>query len=382
MQVVLFCHSLVSCWNHGNVHFLRGVVRELQARGHGVRTFEPADGWSRRNLVQEQGEAALRGNRHACPPDCVTTYREDELDLDAALDGADLVLVHEWNEPGLVARLGRHRLAGGRHLLLFHDTHHRAATRPADMARYRLEGYDGVLAFGAAIREIYQRQGWAKRVWTWHEAADIRLFRPLPELAKELDLVWIGNWGDDERTAELQEYLLDPIAELGLEAAVHGVRYPLQALRRLRCGRIAFRGWLPNHRVPEAFARARLTVHVPRRPYAGALPGIPTIRVFEALACGIPLISAPWDDVEGLFTPGADFLMAQDGSTMTRALRTLLHDPVLAGALAARGRRTIEERHSCAHRVDELLAICCAIAPERFAAAPGDAPSSARRAVA
>jgi spore maturation protein CgeB len=123
-------------------------------------------------------------------------------------------------------------------------------------------------------------------------------------------------------------------------------------------------------------------VHVPRRPYAGALPGIPTIRVFEALACGIPLISAPWDDVEGLFTPGADFLMAQDGSTMTRALRTLLHDPVLAGALAARGRRTIEERHSCAHRVDELLAICRAIAPERFAAAPGDAPSSARRAVA
>jgi hypothetical protein len=67
------------------------------------------------------------------------------------------------------------------------------------------------------------------------------------------------------------------------------------------------------------------------------------------------LISAPWDDVEGLFTPGADFLMAQDGSTMTRALRTLLHDPVLAGALAARGRRTIEERHSCAHRVDELI---------------------------
>ena len=51
MRVVLFCHSLASCWNHGNAHFLRGVARELLARGHEVRAFEPADGWSRANLV-------------------------------------------------------------------------------------------------------------------------------------------------------------------------------------------------------------------------------------------------------------------------------------------------------------------------------------------
>ena len=56
--------------------------------------------------------------------------------------------------------------------------------------------------------------------------------------------------------------------------------------------------------MPEVFARFRVTVHVPRRPYVEALPGIPTIRVFEALACGIPLVCAPWDDAEGLFTPG------------------------------------------------------------------------------
>lgn len=52
------------------------------------------------------------------------------------------------------------------------------------------------------------------------------------------------------------------------------------------------------------FAQFKVTIHVPRRPYTQALPGIPTIRLFEALACGIPLIGAPWDDVEGLFTPG------------------------------------------------------------------------------
>jgi spore maturation protein CgeB len=376
MQVVLFCHSLVSCWNHGNVHFLRGVVRELQARGHAVRAFEPEDGWSRRNLVHDQGEAALERNLRTCPSDCVATYRADELDLDQALDGADLVLVHEWNGPVLIERLGRHRLAGGRYLLLFHDTHHRALTRPAEMARYRLEGYDGVLAFGATVREIYLRQGWARRVWVWHEAADLRSFRPRRDRAPELDLVWIGNWGDEERTRELVEYLLGPTADLGLRAAIYGVRYPERALRWLRRRRIEFRGWLPNHLVPQVFAGARVTVHVPRRPYARALPGIPTIRVFEALACGIPLVSAPWDDLEGLFTPGEDFLMASDPAGMRAALGSVLRDPALAAALAARGRRTIEQRHSCAHRVDELLAICAALAPERFA------PCPPRRAVA
>jgi spore maturation protein CgeB len=377
VQVVLFCHSLVSCWNHGNVHFLRGVVRELQARGHAVRVLEPEGGWSRRNLVREQGQAALEENRRACPSDCVTTYATGGPDLDQALDGADLVLVHEWNEPALIERLGRHRLAGGRYLLLFHDTHHRALTRPGEMARYRLEGYDGVLAFGATVREIYLRQGWAKRAWTWHEAADLRCFGPLPGTRRDLDLVWIGNWGDDERTAELKDYLFGPIEDLRLEAAIHGVRYPERALRWLRRRRIAFRGWLPNHRVPEAFASAGVTVHVPRRPYAKALPGIPTIRIFEALACGIPLVSAPWEDVEGLFTPGEDFLMAPDRAGMRRAIATVLRDPALATALAARGRRTIEERHSCAHRVDELLSICATLGPERFAA-----PGEAKRAVA
>ena len=370
MQVVLFCHSLVSCWNHGNVHFLRGVVRELQARGHTVRVLEPEDGWSRRNLVREQGEAALERNRRACPSDCVMTYRADGLDLDQALDGADLVLVHEWNEPTLIERLGRHRLNGGRYLLLFHDTHHRALTRPAEMERCRLEGYDGVLAFGATVREIYLRQGWARRAWVWHEAADLRCFRPMRDKAPEFDLVWIGNWGDEERTAELHEYLFGPIVVLGLKAAIHGVRYPERALHWLRRRRIAFHGWLPNHRVPHALACARATVHVPRRPYARALPGIPTIRVFEALACGIPLVSAPWDDAEGLFTPGEDFLMASNPAGMRTALAAVLRDPAFAAALAARGRRTIEERHSCAHRVDELLAICASLTPERFAACP------------
>ncbi len=80
--------------------------------------------------------------------------------------------------------------------------------------------------------------------------------------------------------------------------------------------------------------------------------------MFEALACGIPLVSAPWDDCEGMFRTGRDFLFAADGDAMTRTLRDLLADPAAAAELAANGLETIRSRHTCAHRVDELLAIC------------------------
>lgn len=362
MRVVLFCHSLASCWNHGNAHFLRGVARELVARGHTVRAFEPEDGWSRANLIRDHGPEALSGWREVFAELQAETYG-GLPDLDEALDGADLVLVHEWNPPELVAAIGRRRLAGGRWVLLFHDTHHRAASDPDAIRRFPLDGYDGVLAFGACLRERYLAAGWARRVWVWHEAADTRLFRPQLGVAPEGDLIWIGNWGDGERSEELRTFLVEPVRALGLRAAVHGVRYPQEALERLARAGIAYHGWLPNHAAPRAFATHRVTVHVPRRPYAEALPGIPTIRVFEALACGIPLVSAPWDDRERLFPPGS-FLLAEDGPAMTRQLRAVLHDADLRLSLIDTGLSTIRARHTCAHRVNELLAIHAEIATD------------------
>ncbi|MFL6248755.1 MAG: glycosyltransferase, partial [Thermoanaerobaculia bacterium] len=161
---------------------------------------------------------------------------------------------------------------------------------------------------------------------------------------------------------ELHEFLIDPVRDLGLRARVHGVRYPEHAIESLRRAHIEYAGWLPNWRVPEVFSRYRLTVHVPRRPYATVLRGIPTIRPFEALACGIPMISAPWDDVEGLFTPGKDYLVARDGKEMRKLMLDVLNDRELAQSVVAHGLQTIERRHTCAHRVTELLDIVNQIA--------------------
>jgi spore maturation protein CgeB len=371
MRVVLFCHSLLSDWNHGNAHFLRGIVTELAERGHDVLVYEPREAWSLQNLLAEpRGREALDAVQALYPKVVPYRYVLDTLDLERVVDGADLVIVHEWSTPELVRRLGELRARGGRFRLLFHDTHHRSVTAPEEMARYELRHYDGVLAFGEIIRQLYVSRGWAHRAWTWHEAADTRVFRPLPFVAQEEDLVWVGNWGDEERTAELHEFLLEPVKALGLKAKVHGVRYPDAARAALADSGITYAGWLPNHEAPLAFARAKVTVHVPRRPYVLALPGIPTIRVFEALACGLPLVSAPWWDAEGLFKPGRDFLVARTGEEMQRILRMLRADGQLRRELADHGRRTVLARHTCAHRVNELLIICRELGMDTRAAQP------------
>lgn len=402
MRFAFFYHSLFSDWNHGNAHFLRGIVAELQQRGHQVQVYEPQDGWSLQNLLASHGEEPIAEFRCAYPTLRSTLYDSHSLNLDEELDGVDVVLVHEWNDPDIVSRIGRHRASGGEYVLLFHDTHHRSVTAPQEMERYDLGQYDGALVFGDVIGEIYRQKNWADRVWTWHEAADTRIFFPPqpegvngaridptangnaaphpargPQLSK--DLIWIGNWGDGERAQEMSSFLIEPARNLALSGNVHGVRYPPAALDALGRTRLTYRGWLANHDVPAAFARHRATLHVPRRPYVESLPGIPTIRVFEALACGIPLVCAPWEDREGLFRPGRDYLVAPDGARMERHLRAVLDDPDLAASLARSGLETIRARHTCRHRVDELLEIVAAVSGRPLEpahrTAPGGEPS-------
>jgi spore maturation protein CgeB len=356
MRFVFYVHSLVSCWNHGNAHFLRGVMRELIRRGHNVVAMEPAGGWSRSSLMKEEGRAAIERFGRDFPELLARSY-DEAFDHEAVVANADVVLVHEWTDAAVVAELGRLRRRGGSFTLLFHDTHHRAVSTADEISALDLGSYDAVLAFGATLKERYQRRGWGRQVHVWHEAADTTLFRPLPKPVRQDDLVWIGNWGDGERTEEIRAFLLEPAAQLGLGGRIHGVRYPRSAVDEIARSGLAYEGWLANADVPKVFARHRATVHIPRRPYVEALPGIPTIRMFEALACGIPLVSAPWRDVENLFRPGEDFLVARNTEEMTAALREILSYPQRAAALAASGLETILARHTCRHRVDELFAI-------------------------
>jgi spore maturation protein CgeB len=358
LGIAYFAHSMRSDWNNGNAHFLRGLLRSLGQLGHDVVIFEPANGWSIENLKSEpEGAHSLQQfsdiysdlQIHPYNSVCVASlecWRK-------LLQAADIVIVHEWNPPALVNALLqlRDQMA---FRLLFHDTHHRASSSPEQIRLLGIDRFDAVLAFGEALATIYREQFNIQRVWTLHEAADTSVFKPLPWLHKENDFVWIGNWGDDERSAEIKQFFLCPARELSdRRFSIYGVRYPDDGLTALRNAGVHYGGYLPNLCAPAAYAGAHLTVHIPRQQYASAMKGIPTIRVFEALACGIPLISAPWQDSEHLFREG-DFFTVRNAVEMRRAMEYLLSDPEAAKAQALRGLETVLTHHTCRHRAQQL----------------------------
>ncbi len=410
MRVVMFYHSLLSDWNHNAAHFLRGVVSDLLDRRHEVEVCEPYDAWSLKNLLADHGAGPVHEFSDAYPALNSIRYRLDQLDLDETLDGADLVLVQEWNDHELIRRLGEHRARTRSYRLLFHDTRCRSFVDAAGVrggVPYDLSSYDGALVTGEAIRDLYLARGWVERAWVWREAADIRIFYPrvkgldveterrrdgeteerrdgeiesvsvppslrlsvspslCPSVTPSLrlsaptgDLVWMGDWDDDGRMAQLGEFLVEPARRLNLKTRVYGARYPDHLRETLTGAGIEYAGWAPNYRAPQVFANFKFTIHLPRRRYAAGLQSVPTAGVFEALACGIPLVSAPWDDAENLFTPGKDYLLARDGEEMKRHLGALLANEDLRHELSEHGLRTVLNLHTCTHRVNELLGVC------------------------
>ena len=362
LTIRYFAHSWVSDWNHGNAHFLRGLARELMRLGHQVRCYEQLGSWSLKNLMHYEGEKAIDAIDHfrqSYPELDIHFYRSDaglREFVGEEMKGADVVIIHEWNDPQVVNTILSFKQQCG-FRALFHDTHHRAYTRPADILKFHLHLFDGVLAFGDALRRIYTDGFGINRAWTFHEAADVEMFRPA-DANKEIDVLWIGNWGDEERTRELMEYLIEPAASMtGRRFVVHGVRYPEEGVRNLRQAGIEYRGYLPNLKSPAVYNRSAIALHVPRRQYTNGLSGVPTIRVFEALACGAPLLCAPWEDSESLFRPGQDYLCVPDGQAMKAEIQRLLRDDDARRQLAHNGLERVRARHTCHHRAEQLVEI-------------------------
>ncbi len=134
LRIAYFSHTLRSDWNNGNAHFLRGLLDNLRQLGHEVTCWEPEHEWSIDNLRAEpEGEASLTQFAQLYPELNIQLYPKDDIGDHAfwhrALDGADVVFLHEWNPPALAQTLLTLRPEIG-YKLLFHDTHHRASSSP------------------------------------------------------------------------------------------------------------------------------------------------------------------------------------------------------------------------------------------------------------
>ncbi len=161
LRIRLFCHSLISDWNHGNAHFLRGIMAELAARGHDVAALEPAGNWSLTNLLEDAGPSAISAFHSKFPALRSISYSSENPDLDHLLEGVDLAIVHEWNSSELIESIGRFRRRAPQLRIFFHDTHHRTVTAPHEMQRNDLSNYDGILVYGTALLLPYERLGGA-----------------------------------------------------------------------------------------------------------------------------------------------------------------------------------------------------------------------------
>ena len=259
MRFLFYTHSLVSDWNHGNAHFLRGVMRELQRRATRPARWSPSGGWSREQPRSPTGRGGGRTRFTATFPMLQSEQLRPRLrSRGRSCDGADVVVVHEWTDPALVARIGRRAAAAARFTLLFHDTHHRAVSAPrARSAALDLSGYDGVLAFGESLRRALSAgPAGAGRSSPGTRRPTTRCSTRIRGSSPSGDLIWVGNWGDGERSAEL-DGVPDRAgrARLACPRTVRGVRYPDEALERLADAGIDYGGWIANADVPAAFAR-------------------------------------------------------------------------------------------------------------------------------
>lgn len=361
LRIHMFAHSLVSDWSHGSAHFLRGLARALIQSGNQVRCHEELGSWSLLSLVRNEQERSI---------DAIDQFRQSYRELDihfyeckeglhehlrSHLRGADVVLIHEWNEPTVVnAILALKAELRFRAFLL--DTHHRAYTRAGEMLRFHLHLFDGVLAGAESIRKIYSEGFGLRRAWTFHEAVDIEQFAPR-EALRDHDLVWVGNWGEQERTGELNEFLVEPARESpDLKVAAYGVRYPQEAVEWMQDAGIVFQGYLPNLDAPQVYARSALVLNLPHKYAVNGLAGLPAPRLFQAMACGSTVLSAPWNDGENLFRP-EDMVRVATGREMPAVLNEMLLDHHARRQIGANGLATIRRRHTCRHRAEQLMEI-------------------------
>ena len=216
--------------------------------------------------------------------------------------------------PSWSPRSAERRARGRRFTLLFHDTHHRAVTEPEAHRPLRPRRATTACSPSATCcASSTCARGWARRAWTWHEAADTRALPPARR-ASSAEATWSGSATGATASAppSCTSSCSSRCRRLGLRGARPRRALPGEALQR--AGATPASSYARLAAEPPGAAASSPATASPSTCRAGPTsrrcPASPPSASFEALACGIPLVSAPWDDAEGLFPPGRDFLVA------------------------------------------------------------------------
>jgi spore maturation protein CgeB len=345
VKLVIFGLSVSSAWGNGHATLWRGLIRALGRRGHDVVFFERDAPWyaASRDLDAIEGGTLILYDDWAqtlpricdelrgCDVAMTTSYCPDAIAArDLATDfGVPRLVYYDLDAPVTLARI--------------------AAGERVDYVDGGLGAYDLVLSYtgGPALRALGEQLG-ARRTAPLYGSVDPAVHAPSPRPVNDIfDLSYLGTYAAD-RQAALADLLIEPARRAPhRNFLIGGAQYPVEFPWT---GNIFFRRHVapPDH--PQFYAAARLTLNVTRE--AMARDGwCPSGRLFEAAACGVPILSDAWPGLESFFLPGDEILVARNGGDTLAALDL---DDAALHAVARRARERVLELHTADHRAREL----------------------------
>ena len=353
MKLVVFGLTVSSSWGNGHATLWRGLIRALGRRGWEVTFFERDTPFyaAHRDLSElpfgrlvlyrdfEEIRALARAQVGEADAAMVTSYCPDGPAAAELVNGAArLRLFYDMDTPVTLARLG-------------------AGERVDYLPRHGLGDFDLVLSFtgGGALAALERDLG-ARRAAPLYGHVDPDAHRPAPPEARfDADLSYLGTYAPD-RQPVLDELFFEvaarrPDLRFVLGGAGYGDHTPWRP-------NIHLHKHVPPPDHPAFFSSSRLTLNVTRKDMA-AMGWAPSGRLFEAAACGAPVLSDAWEGLDEFFTPGSEVLIAR---TPHDALEALNRADLAAVGRAAR-ERALDE-HTSAHRAAELERLMnAAVAP-------------------
>jgi spore maturation protein CgeB len=344
LSIVVLGLSITSAWGNGHATTYRALLRALARRGHDVLFLERDQPWyaAHRDLPQ--------------PPFCRTVLYDGIGQLTQKCAGAtrdaDLVIVGSYVPDGVA--VARFVLETARGVTAFYDI-----DTPVTLAKLArgddeyltpdlIPRYDLYLSFsaGPALARLEQVYG-ARTARPLFCAVDPELYFPEPGAAT-VDLGYLGTWSAD-RQPKLEQLLLEPARRWASgRFAVAGPQYPAAIVWPDNVERIEH---VPPHGHRAFYGSQRFTLNLTRADMVAA--GFsPSVRLFEAAACGTPIISDAWPGLETVLEPGREILLASSADDVLRHLRDLPEERRRTIGAAARAR--ILKAHTAAHRALEL----------------------------
>ncbi len=349
MKLVVFGLSISSSWGNGHATLWRGLVDALCALGHRVVFFE-------RDLPYYADHRDLP----ELPAGRLVLYPDWESVVDLArreLADADVAVVTSYCPDGVAA--GELVLGCSGVARVFYDLDtpvtltRLACGDPVPYLGVRgLADYDLVLSYtgGTALTALRERLG-ARRVLPLYGSVDPRVHRPMDQVNRfRSDLSYLGTYSSDRQRGVLELFVEPARRRPDARFVMGGAQYPHDFPWTEN---IHFVRHLPPAEHPAFYSSSRLTLNVTREPMA-AFGYCPSGRLFEAAACGTPVVTDSWEGLDEFFAPGEELVTVSTTDDVLRAME--LSDVELARIGRAARERVLAD-HTATRRGAQLVEI-------------------------